>query len=270
MKKILGATVALAVLAIFISSAQAAINIHEATIQKDQVFIAGDNAQSRQPIFWEGFKAGLGISSTSLGAFSFNTTNLPADCVGRLKIGTEERDVVIKNCTPAAITVIEAGVLKTGQTTSFATGDDGALQKGAASPNPRFTDNGNGTITDNLTELIWLKNANCFSQRTWVNALTAANNLANGQCGLTDGSVAGDWRLPNRNELTSLLNLGTFNPALPSSHLFTNFQSTNYWSSTNDGAGNSSDAWAVSFGFGNMVHVIKTFSFFVTAVRGGS
>ena len=51
---------------------------------------------------------------------------------------------------------------KTGQTTSYAAGDDGALQKGVAWPNPRFTDNGNGTVTDNLTGLIWLKNANCF------------------------------------------------------------------------------------------------------------
>ena len=46
---------------------------------------------------------------------------------------------------------------KTGQTTSYAAGDDGALQKGVASPNPRFTDNGNGTVTDNLTGLIWLE-----------------------------------------------------------------------------------------------------------------
>ena len=53
-------------------------------------------------------------------------------------------------------------VPKTGQTTSYATGDDGELEKGVAWPNPRFTDNNNGTVTDNLTGLIWLKHANCF------------------------------------------------------------------------------------------------------------
>ena len=37
-------------------------------------------------------------------------------------------------------------------------------KKGVAWPNPRFTDNGNGTVTDNLTGLIWLKNANCFGK----------------------------------------------------------------------------------------------------------
>ena len=38
---------------------------------------------------------------------------------------------------------------KTGQTTSYASGDDGALQMGVAWPNPRFKDNNDGTITDN-------------------------------------------------------------------------------------------------------------------------
>ena len=54
-----------------------------------------------------------------------------------------------------------APVPKTGQTTSYANGDDGDLELGVASPNPRFTDNGDGKVTDNLTELIWLKNAKC-------------------------------------------------------------------------------------------------------------
>ena len=55
-----------------------------------------------------------------------------------------------------------APVPKTGQTTAYAAGDDGTLQKGVASPTPRFTDHGNGTVTDNLTGLIWTKDANAF------------------------------------------------------------------------------------------------------------
>jgi hypothetical protein len=114
-----------------------------------------------------------------------------------------------------------ARVPKTGQTMSVAPGDDGDLQKGVSLPDPRFTDNGNGTITDNFTGLIWLKNANCFGSQIWANALTSANNLANGQCSLTDGSVAGDWRLPNVRELESLVDFGQFNPSLPLGHPFT-------------------------------------------------
>jgi len=59
-----------------------------------------------------------------------------------------------------------APVPKTGQTTSYDTRDDGALEKGVAWPTPRFTDNNNGTITDNLTKLIWMKNAQAFGGRT--------------------------------------------------------------------------------------------------------
>ena len=46
---------------------------------------------------------------------------------------------------------------QTGQTTSIVTGDDGYYEKGVSWPVPRFVDNGNGTITDNLTGLIWQK-----------------------------------------------------------------------------------------------------------------
>ena len=55
-----------------------------------------------------------------------------------------------------------APVPKTGQTTSYGAGDDGALQKGVAWPTHRFIDNLNGTVTDKLTGLVWMKNANAF------------------------------------------------------------------------------------------------------------
>lgn len=284
MKKIFSTTVALAVMAIFISSAQAAVNIKEATIENGQVFIAGKQAQRRAAISWEG--VALGINSDRDGDFKFATADLPEDCVGRLKVGTEERDVVVNNCTPTPITVIEGGVLKTGQTTCWdpadtvlpiatvacaSTGQDGDFQAGTPVPSPRFTDNLNGTITDNLTALIWLTNANCFSTRPWATAISDANTLASGACGLTDGSVAGDWRLPNRNELTSLLDLGRSNPALPSGPSFSNFQASNYWSSTTV-ASTPSNAWEVIFLSGGVSTggVVKTNVGFVIAVRGGS
>ena len=63
-----------------------------------------------------------------------------------------------------------APVPKTGQTTSYTTGDDGDLEMGVPWPSPRFTDKGDGTVTDNLTGLIWLKDANCFGGRTWISS----------------------------------------------------------------------------------------------------
>ena len=67
-----------------------------------------------------------------------------------------------------------ANVWKTGQTTDYYSSDDGKLQKGVAWPDPKFTDNGNRTVTDNLTGLTWLKDTNCFSSMAWQNALTTA------------------------------------------------------------------------------------------------
>jgi len=102
---------------------------------------------------------------------------------------------------------------KTGQTSTtdihgvLITSDDGYLQKGIEWPVPRFTDNGDGTVTDHLTQLVWLKNANCFGVQDWYGALFSTEDLATGQCQLTDGSAIGDWRLPNRNELLSMVDI---------------------------------------------------------------
>src|SRR4030042_4797775 len=112
-----------------------------------------------------------------------------------------------------------APVPKTGQTDPYGLiGTDGALQKGVAWPTPRFTDNLNGTVTDKLTGLIWMKTGNAFGLRTWLQALSDANNLKSGDpyTDLTDGSKAGDWRLPNIQELQSLVDYSrNAVPAIP-------------------------------------------------------
>ena len=60
----------------------------------------------------------------------------------------------------------------------------------------RFVDCGNGTVTDTDTGLIWLKDANCFGNQDWGSSEASTAGLADGQCGLTDNSSAGNWRLP--------------------------------------------------------------------------
>jgi hypothetical protein len=110
-------------------------------------------------------------------------------------------------------------VRRTGQTASMPLnpapgGSDGALQKGAAWPTPRFTDNSDGTVTDNLSGLIWLKNVNAFGSRDWNTALADCAGLRDGQHGLSDGSAPGDWRLPNVFELNSLIAYQYASPAL--------------------------------------------------------
>ena len=115
-----------------------------------------------------------------------------------------------------------ANIWKTGQTTSYRTGDDGDMEMGAVWPIPRFTVNGD-CVTDNLTGLMLTKNAN-LAHMVWQQALDYANNLT--LCGYTD------WRLPNRKELRSLIDYSRSGPALLSGHPFTNVQSGLYWLST--------------------------------------
>ncbi len=105
-------------------------------------------------------------------------------------------------------------------------------------PNPRFIDNNNGTVTDNLTKLIWLKNANCFGMRDWRSAIQAAKSLKEGDCGpnptlvLSDGSSEGDWRLPTMKELCTLIDLSRRRPALPNGHKFSDIPKGYHWSAT--------------------------------------
>ena len=172
-----------------------------------------------------------------------------------------------------------SAIAKTGQTTSYATGDDGDLQMGVSWPAPRFIDNGDGSVTDKLTGLIWLKNASCPNEiKKWSDALTFAKSLydgwtgdgSGGDCGLSDGSSAGAWRLPNVRELHSLIDFGRSGPALPALHPFTGVQSNNYWSSTTNDY-DPDTAWAVYMYSGHVVdYYMVDNSFYVWPVRGGN
>ncbi len=64
----------------------------------------------------------------------------------------------------------------------------------------RYVDCGNGTVTDTVTGLIWLKQWNCLPLSTYAAANQAAAGLKDGDCSLTDKSSPGDWRLPTRAE----------------------------------------------------------------------
>jgi hypothetical protein len=144
----------------------------------------------------------------------------------------------------------------TGQMTSYVSGDDASMKKGVALPSVRFVDNQNGTVTDNLTGLVWLKNAGCITPTLWANAVADANQLANGACGLTDGSKAGDWRLPNIVELESVIDVSASNPALTAGNPFTNVSNSIYWSSTPyfGGAEGTTNAWVIRMSDGRYIN----------------
>jgi Protein of unknown function (DUF1566) len=136
-------------------------------------------------------------------------------------------------------------------------------------PNPRFTANTNGTVTDNLTGLIWLKNANCYNAQVWTTAVASARSLTSGQCGLTDSSTAGQWRLPSRNELESLVNeQQAYQATWLNTQGFSGVQANIYWSGSFSVDGNLF-AWYVSMDRGYEVNDSVISNYYVWPVRSG-
>ncbi len=145
---------------------------------------------------------------------------------------------------------VSAPVAQTGQTTSYALGDDGATQAGVAWPVPRFTDHGDGTVTDTLTGLMWETSAAPSGDvAVWAESI----NL----CHVATTGDYPDWRLPNVNELSSLLSRETSSPALPSSHPFTDTGIATFWTSTTL-ADDDTQAWFVALKDGNTHWAKKT------------
>lgn len=139
------------------------------------------------------------------------------------------------------------------------------------------TESCNGTVTDQMTGLIWLTDANCANTtRTWATALSdvvslnGSGTINGNNCGDTSngGSHHTDWRLPNRNELFSITDDSKTNPALPAGYPFTSVQVYNYWSSTTY-AGHFDYAWGIYMGGGTAGNGLKSNAYHVWPVRGG-
>jgi len=191
-----------------------------------------------------------------------------------------------------------APVEKTGETVCWnsaggtvscsGTGQDGEYQKGVEWPNPRFTINGDGTVTDKLTGLIWLKHANCIYVNytgydsdglvTWQQALDFIAGINDGtypDC----GAGHTDWRLPNLFELGSLRDMGYDTPAIcntagtgkwSENDPFDSVKTTlSYWSSTTSKVYTNA-AWAVFMYDGDEDPKQKNLTGWVWPVRGGN
>jgi uncharacterized protein DUF1566 len=214
------------------------------------------------------------------------TTNL-ASCTTNLNTSNASLATCTTNLNACNAALAGARRLPaTGQTTSYTAGDDGAIQAGATLS---YRDNGDGTITDNNTGLMWEKlsadgSIHDFGIFSGIGALNWADAFAVHIAGLNaGGGFAGytDWRLPNMKELHSIVNYGTFNPAVspefntgcvPGCTVLT-CSCTNAagaWSSTTTPNG-STGAWLVRFDFGGGYAIDKeyVYSMHVRAVRGG-
>ncbi len=109
-------------------------------------------------------------------------------------------------------------------------------------PNPhRYTDNLDGTVTDNVTDLIWQQGVPSTSY-TQPDAVAYCESIA----------IAGhhDWRLPSEIELISIVDQGTYNPSIDGTY-FPGTPVSPFWSATRVG-GSTTLAWGVTFIFGEV------------------
>ncbi len=149
-----------------------------------------------------------------------------------------------------------------------------AVRSGQDRSFDHLVDNGDGTITDTTTGLMWQKcsmgqtyNASTnecdgsASSYTWQQALAECESLV----------LAGhsDWRLPNRNELRSIVDYSIYDPAIDTTY-FPNIPSglSSYWSSTTY-ANDTGNVWLVYFNYGYVYYDNKYDYGYVRAVRSG-
>ncbi|MFC1857034.1 DUF1566 domain-containing protein [Thermodesulfobacteriota bacterium] len=135
-----------------------------------------------------------------------------------------------------------------------------AVRGGQSGSSGNLVLNGDGTVTDTVTGLMWQETM-ASGTYTWQEALAYAE-------GLTLAEYT-DWRLPNRNELQTLVDYSRYNPAIDLL-LAAQTVSSYYWSSTTDK--DHTKAWIVNFTSGYIGYLYsygKPYSHYVRAVRAG-
>jgi hypothetical protein len=147
---------------------------------------------------------------------------------------------------PTASAPVGATLMKTGQTTSYRTGDDGDLEAGRAtsffvlaSANPfgntnRFTDElGGQTYTNNIV-IDWstYDGSTVLGYRRTLNGSNVTwNNAIDGSLAVSIGTFTSGWRLPNINEITNIDNFGVNQISFKNYSPF-NISNGTLWSST--------------------------------------
>jgi hypothetical protein len=164
-------------------------------------------------------------------------------------------------------------------TTCAGSGHDGEFQRGAPLA---YVDNGDGTVTDVNTGLMWEKLSDDGSIHDWDNTYTWADAFGTKIATLNAMRFAGhaDWRVPNLNELESIRTLSVFDPSVSAAFdtaciggctvsICSCTRSDPYWSSSTNAIAPTS-AWVVVFNVGTAGARPKEFPLAVRGVRGAS
>jgi hypothetical protein len=248
-------------------------------------------------VTWNGIRAALLLCVFGV---TWNTPQVVAQCCGDCNgDGQVTVDELVKAVNRALGSCQDDGICSqssgqrfpaTGQTTCWdtngnviacsGTGQDGQIQAGGALA---YVDNGDGTISDLNTHLMWEKKSQDGSIHDQSNVYPWADAFGTFIGGLNaNGGFAGhtDWRLPNVKELQSIINYQNVDPAVSAAFnvncapgctvtTCSCTQSGLYWSATSYVPG-PFVAWVVGFLNGDVTFIgFKPIFTYVRAVRGG-
>ena len=147
------------------------------------------------------------------------------------------------------------------------TGQDGDILAGVTWPDPRFEiDRTLACITDNLTGLTWTRNTRSLSALSWELAVVNLRTIVF-DCGYND------WRIPNVNELQSLINAeqpDNVSWLEQQGFIFPFITDLSYWTSTSSAINPTINAWVVDMVDGSVFRDNKGFTYLLWPVRGTS
>lgn len=158
----------------------------------------------------------------------------------------------------AILALLAGGVISQGASAAPPNADPPCFDNGN-----RYVDCRNGTVTDTVTGLIWLKQADCLAASDYATANRSAAVLHERRCGLRDGSNKGDWRLPTEAEWRASLGQAPLDATAP----FAGVQAATYWSSSGT-VDNPGVAWGADPQTGSVLTVDKSESHYGWPVRG--
>lgn len=188
-------------------------------------------------------------------------------------ITTSSTTSIAASTTTTTQSVVTYGrpVPDTGQTTSYATGDDGYYSINLPSytklgindvelPDTGTADMGWVSTRDNVTGLTWLVE---IYQSTFYNLQTVVDAANKAKAGGHN-----DWRVPSVRELQSIVSYDVYNPVINMT-FFPNTDAYSFYWSSSPTAYNASKAWNINFGNGFIGGDLKSHSYDVRLVRGG-
>lgn len=155
-------------------------------------------------------------------------------------------------------------------------GQSFATLNALARPDSDYTDHGDGTVTHKPTNLMWQR---CMVGQSWdgKTCVGTATQMSWDNAKALTSTLAGkaDWRMPTRNELSSLVDYTKTTPPTLNSSLFPNDRASNVWSGS-PYAGDASYAWYISFNGGSSGYDYRSgndgyvsYNYGVRLVRGG-